>query len=405
MDKFIARYYDKGIQRTVAFNKAQFDQQKAENWLKLNGIQNFFLFFEPTAPVPFDENNMLISGDVGFDITLDSVMDIVNSGKGIILKTYGGDLDEGLRIYDALRLLNLNPSIGVLGICASSGMQILLSTENRWATENSQGLIHNPWTLAMGDDAVFKSTAKDLEMSKLKLAKIYSEKSGKTVDEMLALMLEERFMDAKEMLALNFIKEIKTTITNNNEVKLNNDEMKNEKELTEKFSAIEAIVNGLKDGLKNLFIEPSKVKNVMLTNADGKQIDFPEVEDESQIAVGDKATIDGAPATGEHVMASGPFEGKTFVFDNGTLSEIKEPSAAPNEEMEALKAENAELKKQLEAQNAFKKSTETQIGELTKQLNEFKSLVTSGDENDKSSPEVQKTETKNQFVFKGKKSN
>ena len=76
---------------------------------------------------------MIIEGDVGFDITTNSILDVIKSGKGIILKTYGGDLDEGLRIYDAVKLLGVNPSIGVLGTCASSGMQILLSTENRWA--------------------------------------------------------------------------------------------------------------------------------------------------------------------------------------------------------------------------------------------------------------------------------
>ena len=75
--------YNKGIQRTVAFNKAQFDQQKAENWLKLNGIQNFFLFFEPIAPVPFDENNMLISGDVVFlvDDTTNVVVTVFRRGS------------------------------------------------------------------------------------------------------------------------------------------------------------------------------------------------------------------------------------------------------------------------------------------------------------------------------------
>jgi len=349
-------------------------------------IQNFVIQTKPIPPTPFDENNLLFKGVVGFDITLEAINNAIDSGKGIILDSFGGDFIEGLKIYDSIKLSGKNPSIGVMGICASSAIQILISTENRWATENSIGAIHNPWAKVEGDDIAMLKEADNLTKSKNRLAKLYASVTGKTEEEMADMMQKVTIMDANEMLELNFIKEIKTTITNNNEVKLNNDEMKNEKELTEKVSAMEKVLNGL----KNLFIEPSKVKNVMLTNADGKQIDFPEVEDESQIAVGDKATIDGAPATGEHVMASGAFEGKTFVFDNGTLSEIKEPEAEPNEEMEALKAENAELKKQLEAQNAFKKSTETQIGELTKQLNEFKSLVTSGDENDKPAPEVEK---------------
>ena len=386
MDKFIARYYDGNNEKVVFFNAKNDTEESAKESLKKMNIQNFVIQTKPIPPTPFDENNLLFKGVVGFDITLEAINNAIDSGKGIILDSFGGDFIEGLKIYDSIKLSGKNPSIGVMGICASSAIQILISTENRWATENSIGAIHNPWAKVEGDDIAMLKEADNLTKSKNRLAKLYASVTGKTEEEMADMMQKVTIMDANEMLELNFIKEIKTTITNNNEVKLNNDEMKNEKELTEKVSAMEKVLNGL----KNLFIEPSKVKNVMLTNADGKQIDFPEVEDESQIAVGDKATIDGAPATGEHVMASGAFEGKTFVFDNGTLSEIKEPSAEPNEEMEALKAENAELKKQLEAQNAFKKSTETQIGELTKQLNEFKSLVTSGDENDKPAPEVEK---------------
>jgi len=386
MDKFIARYYDGNNEKVVFFNAKNDTEESAKESLKKMNIQNFVIQTKPIPPTPFDENNLLFKGVVGFDITLEAINNAIDSGKGIILDSFGGDFIEGLKIYDSIKLSGKNPSIGVMGICASSAIQILISTENRWATENSIGAIHNPWAKVEGDDIAMLKEADNLTKSKNRLAKLYASVTGKTEEEMADMMQKVTIMDANEMLELNFIKEIKTTITNNNEVKLNNDEMKNEKELTEKVSAMEKVLNGL----KNLFIEPSKVKNVMLTNADGKQIDFPEVEDESQIAVGDKATIDGAPATGEHVMASGAFEGKTFVFDNGTLSEIKEPEAEPNEEMEALKAENAELKKQLEAQNAFKKSTETQIGELTKQLNEFKSLVTSGDENDKPAPEVEK---------------
>ena len=398
MDKFLAKYTENGIQRTVVFSKSEFDKTKAENWLNSRGIKNFFFFFEPINPVPFDENNMLIEGEVGFDITTNKVLDVIKSGKGIILKTYGGDLDEGLRIYDAVKLLGVNPSIGVLGTCASSGMQILLSTENRWATPNSLGLIHNPWTCACGDDAQMKVIANELEKSKLQIANIYASVSGKTTDEILAIMKEERFMGADEMLSMNFIKEIKTNL-NNSSVEQKNDDMTNNEELMNKVSTMEKVINGL----KNLFADAPKINNIILTEATGKEIEFPELEDESQIAVGVTANIDGAPANGEFVMAGGMHDGKTLVFEAGKLTEIKEPTPETNEEMEALKAENKLLKQQIEAQNAFRKNAEKQINEMTAQIAEFKNLVkTSGFENDV--PDLKdKNKQPESFVFKGKK--
>lgn len=383
MDKFLAKYTENGMQRTVVFSKSEFDKEKADNWLNSRGINNFIFFFEPIAPVPFDENNMLVEGEVGFDITTNKVLDVIKSGKGIILKTYGGDLDEGLRIYDAVKLLGINPSIGILGTCASSGMQILLSTENRWATPNSLGLIHNPWTCACGDDDKMRVVASELEKSKLKIASIYAGVSGKTTEEMLVIMKDERFMPAEEMLQLNFIKEIKTNL-NNSSVEQKNNEMTKTEELAEKVNKMESAWNKF---LNFFGDEKPKIKNIILTEATGKEIEFPDIEDESQIAVGVTANIDGAPANGEFVMAGGTLDGKTLVFENGTLTEIKEPEEAPNEEMEALVAENKLLKEQIEAQNSFRKNAEKQINEMTAQIAEFKNLVkTTGTENDVPTP-------------------
>ena len=376
MDKFIARYSDKGIPRSVVFFKSEFDAEKAEKWLNSHGINNFFFFTEPYAPEPFDENHMLIRGDVGFDITVNSIIPLLKSGKGIILDTYGGDLDEGLKIYDAIKLLNLNPSIGILGVCASSGIQILLSSENRWASKYSQGLIHNPWMVAAGDDATLRLKANDLENAKMTLASLYSESLSKPIDEMLALMNEERFMNADEMLSLGFIHEIKTTINSNN---LNDDEMKNQKELGDKLNKVEKVLNAL----KSVFTADQPVKNILISEAGGKQLEFPELEDESQIAVGAIANIDGEPATGEFVITGGNNDGKTFVFEAGTLTEIKEPvEEQPSEEVEALKAENEELKKQLESQNKLRQNAEVQMKNFEKELGELKNLVTSGFEPD-----------------------
>ena len=205
-------------------------------------------------------------------------------------------------------------------------------------------------------------------------------------------------MTAQEMLNYGFIKEIKTNL-NNSSVEQKNDDMTNNEELMNKVSTMEKVINGL----KNLFADAPKVKNIILTEATGKEIEFPDLEDESQIAVGVTANIDGAPANGEFVMAGGMHDGKTLVFEAGKLTEIKEPAPETNEEMEALKAENKLLKEQIEAQNAFRKNAEKQINEMTAQIAEFKNLVkTSGFENDV--PDLKdKNKQPESFVFKGKK--
>ena len=44
----------------------------------------------------------MLKGEVGWEITLETIMPYVEAGKDIVLDTYGGDLWEALSIYDAL---------------------------------------------------------------------------------------------------------------------------------------------------------------------------------------------------------------------------------------------------------------------------------------------------------------
>ena len=366
MDKFIARYEENGIKKTVLFNKSKFDQTKAEAWLKDKGIQNFFFFFDPVPPKEIGENGIMLSGEVGFDIDLDIILPYIIAGKDIILDTFGGDSWEGLKIYDTVRGLDLKPSIGVLGTCASAGMQILLSTssEKRWMSPNSRGLIHNPRGFVMGDDEVFRNSAKDLEEEKLKIANIYVQESGKPLDEILTLMKKERVLSADEMLALNFVK---STKWNNleSEILINNEEM-NQEEKT-KLNSIENMINKL----WNKFSPP---KNIVIQDVNGVELDFgSEVETKEQIKVGDTATAAGNPAEGEFTLN----DGTVYVFEGGELKEIKESEEETSSEVEELQkevtdlqAENTDLKNKLT-------SSETKVTNLlTEQTKTVADLTT-----------------------------
>jgi ATP-dependent protease ClpP protease subunit len=394
INRFLAKYVQNGITRTVVFNKERHTKEDAENWLNDHNINNFFFFFEPIEPKAIDDNTMLFQGDVGFDITTDIIMQHVNEGKDIIIDSGGGNHFEGLKIHDRIMLSGKNPTIGVIGICASAAFDILMAGEKRWVSENSRGLIHNPWTYAEGDDAAFFSIAKDLQTEKNEVAKLYAKITGNSIEDILALMKEERFMTPKEMLDLNFITEIRTKTKNENEM------TEKEKELTEKVGKMESVLNAL----KNLFTGKPQVKNLSVQDANGIEINFPDIEEESQITVGLGADIDGSPASGSYVVGSGMHEGKTLVFENGTLTEIIEPVEETNEEMEALQAENASLKEQLEiankAYNDFKAKAEKDLNKLTAQVTEFKSLVTTGDETEITTPEKKQNKIRKPFKDK-----
>ena len=106
---------------------------------------------------------------------------------------------------------------------------------------------------------------------------------------------------------------------------------------------LETILNKLTGKGKGKGSDP---KALMVQDANGGEIDFPDLVEGDTPKVGDKATIDGKDAEGEILMPSG----ETYVFTAGELTEIKpaeEDTAALKEELENLRTEKEELTNEL----------------------------------------------------------
>ena len=395
MERFIARYEKEGITKSIAFNKSIYDEGKATAFLESKGIKNFFFFYEPYDPIQITENSFLFRGDVGFDITTERLIPYLQAGNNIVFDSFGGDLWEGLKMYDFIAAMDQKPTIKILGSCASACTLPFLAVpiDKREMSENSRFLIHNPWSWEEGDDSVMRKTANELEKEKINIANIYSRTTGKTTDEMLALMKEERFLNPAEMVEFNFIQQS----INSNLIK---DDMNNE-EVKEKLSGLETLMNKVLNAFK------ASPKNIIVQDVNGAELDFGELETEDQIADGATATIDGAAAEGEYVMASGD----TYVFEAGVLT-IK-PAEAATEEMEALQVENQtlteanatltqEIQNMTAERDAIKAKFEgvqsdftevqTQFSEFKNQFSKTKPVV--------NTPAVEKTEEKKKFSFK-----
>lgn len=401
MNRFKVTYKDeKGATKAYIFDSTVFDKDSAAEFMRNQGIKNFFFFFEPYEPQPFGENGLKFTGEVGFDITENNLIPAISEGKDIVLDSFGGDLWESWKIYDSIKALGLNPSIGVIGTCASAAMQILLATENRWISENSRGLIHNPTIGVVGDDYFLRSKADQLEKEKLRLANLYAQVSGRELIEILDLMKAEVMLDSDQMLSYNFakskIKDFDLSINNNSKNEKMNEEVKKEMNLIQ--ATLARVLN---------FLMPPK--NIVLQDANGVEIDFgPEVETEDQIAVGLPATIDGAPAEGSHVMP----DGRTFVFEAGVLTAIQEATEETDqtvEELQAeiarLQAENQELQNNLkaakDAEKAIKAKAEQEVKNVAKMFEDFKNKF-SGEKPEDNLPPVDKTEPVKKLNFKFK---
>lgn len=124
------------------------------------------------------------------------------------LNTPGGDVFDGLAIYNALKSHPAEIVVHIDGLAASMGSVIALAGDKIRIAKNAYMMIHNPWTMAAGDASDLRKTADTMDKLADTLADTYAAKTGKTPKEMREAMQEETWMNAKESLAFGLVDEI-----------------------------------------------------------------------------------------------------------------------------------------------------------------------------------------------------
>lgn len=256
----------------------------------------------------------------------------------------GGDCTEGYAIYDALRASGKEISCKVVGTCASMATVILLAApaERRTAYEHASLCIHNPYA----DGALLKgkvtperleSIAADLRAEKEKMLSLYVERTGQAREVLEAQMESDSWFTPGKAIELGFISSIVPAISAKKEVINQNSIVmgKTEKEVKVQSSLLDRLLRKCGYGK----IEDVPAVALTLTTSTGEELTVE--REEGDIQVGDPASPDG-----EHVLE----DGRTVVVQDGVITEIREPSSdedveALKAQIEELKAENAELKK------------------------------------------------------------
>lgn len=265
----------------------------------------------------------------------------------------GGECTEGYAIYDALRASGKEIACKVVGKCASMATIILLAAplERRTAYEHSQLCIHNPY---FDGDAMsgamtiskLESLASDLKAEKEKMLSVYMERTGTARETLEAQMNADSWFAPEKAIELGFISSVVPAISAKvNEPTINHKTtMGKEKETTVKQSLLDRLL--AKCGYAKIEDVPSL--GLVITTSTGEELTVEREEGDMQ--VGDSASPDG-----EHVLE----DGRTVVVTDGVITEIKEPgteedadaheeedtAAALQAEIDRLKAENEELRK------------------------------------------------------------
>ncbi|WP_302500015.1 head maturation protease, ClpP-related [Limosilactobacillus reuteri] len=116
----------------------------------------------------------------------------------------GGSVFEGIAIYNMLKQNKAHVNVYVDGLAASIASVIAMSGDAIFMPSNSMLMIHNPWTMAVGNASELRKQADDLDKITESSIQTYLNQAGDKLDEetLRQLMDDETWLTAKE--AVNY---------------------------------------------------------------------------------------------------------------------------------------------------------------------------------------------------------
>ncbi len=116
----------------------------------------------------------------------------------------GGDMFEGIAIYNVLREHPHAVTVKIMGMAASAASIIAMAGDTVEIGTASFLMIHNCWVLAMGNRHDMRETAEFLEPFDAAMVDVYSARSGKPAAEIAKWMDAETYMSGAQAIERGF---------------------------------------------------------------------------------------------------------------------------------------------------------------------------------------------------------
>lgn len=125
----------------------------------------------------------------------------------------GGDVFEGIAIFNALKTHGASITVYVDGVAASMASVIAMVGNPVIMPENTFMMIHKPFGFTGGDAEDMRTYADLLDKVEAVLLPAYAQKTGKTTDEIAAMLADETWMSGAECLAYGFADQVTPAVT------------------------------------------------------------------------------------------------------------------------------------------------------------------------------------------------
>ena len=148
-------------------------------------------------------------GDTAKDLA-DALKGVQGDTIDVHLNSPGGDIFDGLAIYQALKDHPANVTVRIDGLAASIASVIAMAGDKIVMAPKASMMIHDGWTMSVGNAAELRKTADLLDKQSQIIASVYADRNtlGFSEDHFRALMREETWFSADEALEAGLIDEV-----------------------------------------------------------------------------------------------------------------------------------------------------------------------------------------------------
>lgn len=173
--------------------------QKAENAVKL------YIYDEITKSGDFNwETWSYDESETSAKYFRDQLEDAGGKEIELHINSNGGDVMEANSIYSLLCQYDGKITAYVDGMCYSAAVLILMAADERIMAKGSTMLIHNAWTVAIGNANELRKAADDLDALMNANRQVFLERINLSEEELISLMEEERILSPEEAVEMGF---------------------------------------------------------------------------------------------------------------------------------------------------------------------------------------------------------
>lgn len=140
--------------------------------------------------------------------------DLKNLGELSVINLHinspGGSVFDGIAIYQMLVQHKATVNVYIDGLAASIASVIAMAGNNIYIPSNAMLMVHNPWTMAMGNASELRKQADDLDKIGQSMQQSYLNKSGDKLDEetLQSLLDNETWLSASEAVGYGLADEV-----------------------------------------------------------------------------------------------------------------------------------------------------------------------------------------------------